>query len=162
MRILALLTLLSLIYGCKTTTHRANQYGEAFAQLTPEEQQQVENGEIKIGDSREMVYIALGPPQESKVIDTDKGKNTGEQWLYVGTPESEQQTPQGKLYRFNTVNDFSLKNSFSSSKTNRIRIIFENEKVTNIETFHEDDIPRFNRTLQPILLPQSPQLRPVK
>ncbi|MEO0794877.1 MAG: hypothetical protein AAFX93_06935 [Verrucomicrobiota bacterium] len=50
--------------GCGTThEHRARQYSHAYNGLPEGDQARLLRGEICAGDSREAVYIALGPPQ---------------------------------------------------------------------------------------------------
>ncbi len=64
MRLIAIALLTALLAGCGSTQeHRARQYSTAFGQLSPEAQQRALSGGITQGDSREAVYIALGPPQ---------------------------------------------------------------------------------------------------
>ncbi len=154
--ILALVLLSS--FGCQTTSHRARQYSQAFNQLTPKEQQQLENGEIKLGDTREMVYIAMGAPSEANPIVGPNDIVIGEAWIFVGSPAGKQSTIEDTaLYRFNTPNEFTFSNPLSSSKTNRIRIIFADSRVTHIEIYRDDESPHFNHKFPVILLPQNPQ-----
>lgn len=63
--------------GCTSTPElRAKLQGGA-APLPPADQQRLERGEARIGDTPEMVYIALGKPDEKQ--DVAKG---GAVWLY--------------------------------------------------------------------------------
>lgn len=74
--------LLSLSFvGCGSTSeHRARQYSTAFGALPDEAQQRALAGGITLGDSREAVYIALGPPQGQMIADNV------ELWEYNARP----------------------------------------------------------------------------
>jgi len=66
---LLLLGLAALLAGCGSTQeHRARQYSQAFAAMSPSQQDRVLEGVIATGDSRKAVYIALGPPQAQRFI----------------------------------------------------------------------------------------------
>lgn len=68
-RLLTMGVLLALLAGCGSTQeHRARQYSTAFGGLSTEAQERALSGGITRGDSREAVYIALGPPQSQQRI----------------------------------------------------------------------------------------------
>jgi hypothetical protein len=60
--------------GCNTFQ------SEVYDQLPPAEQQRLQRGAINIGDSPEMVYIALGNPDERRDVTTADGTSTT--WIY--------------------------------------------------------------------------------
>jgi hypothetical protein len=76
---LAVVTL-SLLAGCNTFKSRARQMSGVYDQLPASEQQRLERGSINVGDTPEMVYIALGNPDERRdVVTADGSQNL---WIY--------------------------------------------------------------------------------
>lgn len=76
----ALLLTLSLLTGCNTFERRARQKADTFATLSPETRARLENEVVQVGDSTDMVYIALGAPDETRVTTTAAGDTTT--WTY--------------------------------------------------------------------------------
>jgi hypothetical protein len=74
----AVLTLL--VAGCNTFNSRARQMSGVYNQLPASEQQRLERGSINIGDTPEMVYIALGNPDERRDVLNADGTQT--LWIY--------------------------------------------------------------------------------
>src|SRR5687767_4276483 len=71
---------LSLLAGCNTFKSRARQMSGVYDQLPASEQQRLERGSINVGDTPEMVYIALGNPDERRdVLTADGSQNV---WVY--------------------------------------------------------------------------------
>ncbi len=66
--------------GCNTFHSRARQMSAVYDQLPASEQQRLQRGQISIGDSPEMVYIALGNPDERRDTTTADGTHTT--WVY--------------------------------------------------------------------------------
>ncbi|MES2693646.1 MAG: hypothetical protein V4773_09245 [Verrucomicrobiota bacterium] len=66
--------------GCNTFDSRAKQMSAVYDQLPASEQQRLERGAINIGDTPEMVYIALGSPDEKR--DTTSADGTKTTWVY--------------------------------------------------------------------------------
>src|SRR5688572_29807432 len=71
---------LSLFAGCNTFQSRARQMSGVYDQLPASEQQRLQRGAINVGDTPEMVYIALGNPDERRDILTADGSQTV--WSY--------------------------------------------------------------------------------
>lgn len=69
-----------LLAGCNTFKARARERSETFDQLPPEEQQRLQRGAISVGDNQDMVYIALGQPDERRDVTTADG--TQSVWIY--------------------------------------------------------------------------------
>ncbi|MEY4939796.1 MAG: hypothetical protein RIQ93_1531 [Verrucomicrobiota bacterium] len=66
--------------GCNTFKSRAREKSATFDALPNEAQQRLRRGEIDIGDTHDMVYIALGQPDERReTITSDGGQET---WIY--------------------------------------------------------------------------------
>ena len=55
----------------------------AYATLSPEEQQLVDEGQIKIGMTADAVYIAWGPP--AQVVESEDQQGRVTTWLYHGS-----------------------------------------------------------------------------
>ena len=54
--------LLMIATGCATPESRIKKHPEMFSAFPPEVQERVRLGEIRVGDTSDMVYIALGHP----------------------------------------------------------------------------------------------------
>jgi hypothetical protein len=73
---------LSLLTGCSTFAKRAEEKAVVFNALSPDAQQRLKDGQIQIGDSPDMVYIAFGNPDyKTRRVDADK---QSEIWSYTG------------------------------------------------------------------------------
>jgi hypothetical protein len=80
LRVISLLLTLIVFTGCNTFERRANQKAEVFATLSPETKTRLQNKTIHVGDSFDMVYIALGAPDERVESTTKDGQSTV--WVY--------------------------------------------------------------------------------
>jgi hypothetical protein len=75
----ALLASISLA-GCATFEHRAREKATVFAALTPETQARLKAGKVGLGDTADMVYLALGTPDERRDQATTEGAAVV--WIY--------------------------------------------------------------------------------
>jgi outer membrane protein assembly factor BamE (lipoprotein component of BamABCDE complex) len=66
--------------GCDTFASRARERSETFESLPATEQQRLKRGQISVGDTQDMVYIALGNPDERRDVTTADGRQTV--WIY--------------------------------------------------------------------------------
>jgi hypothetical protein len=66
--------------GCDTFQSRAREKSYVYQSLPPETQQRLQRGRISIGDTQDMVYIALGYPDEVRQVTTPQGEQT--LWIY--------------------------------------------------------------------------------
>src|ERR1051326_4214248 len=66
--------------GCNTFEHRAEQKAETFNSLDASTQQRLKQGNIEIGDTPDMVYIALGVPDSKRQRLTSDGRELV--WIY--------------------------------------------------------------------------------
>jgi hypothetical protein len=71
---------LSVFTGCNTFHSRARQMSGVYDTLPASEQQRLQRGSISVGDTPEMVYIALGNPDERRDVTTADGTHTT--WIY--------------------------------------------------------------------------------
>ena len=138
-----ILTLLALacLTGCNTFDRRAQQKAEVFATLSPETRERLKNKSIFIGDSSDMVFIALGKPDETQSATTAAGETTT--WIY----NRYWQEYQGEAYtgvRPRTVTDPKTGATsvyyepvrqpvYASRQQPYLRIAFVDGKVTSIE-----------------------------
>ena len=72
---------LALLAGCATPETRINKNPEAFARLTPDQQQLIKEGKVAIGFDMTTVKLALGDPDRIRVRTTAQGET--EIWSYV-------------------------------------------------------------------------------
>jgi hypothetical protein len=66
--------------GCNTFEHRAEQKSETFNALDAATQQRLKQGNIDVGDTPDMVYIALGVPDAKRQRVTSDGRELV--WVY--------------------------------------------------------------------------------
>jgi hypothetical protein len=76
---LLLVALLGLA-GCNTTSSRIKQKPEVFASLPPADQERLRKGSVAIGDTPDMVFIAIGAPTR-RIERTSAGTRKME-WVY--------------------------------------------------------------------------------
>ena len=69
------------VAGCSTPESRIRENPEAFARLTPAQQDQIRKGQIAIGFDQEMVQLALGEPDH--VITRTDATGASEIWSYT-------------------------------------------------------------------------------
>ncbi len=78
--LLVLLIALIGLSGCNTFDRRAQEKADVFATLSPEDQARLEQKVIRVGDTTDMVYIALGHPDERRQTATADGETIA--WIY--------------------------------------------------------------------------------
>lgn len=69
-----------LLAGCDTFQSRAREKADVYQSLPPATQQRLQRGRISVGDTQDMVYIALGDPDEKRELTTPQGNQTV--WIY--------------------------------------------------------------------------------
>lgn len=138
---LTLATGVVLFAGCNTFEKRSQEKAAAFSALDPQTQSRLKQGQINISDTFDMVYIALGAPDEKR----DKLAAGSQQtiWTFnsywqeyrgevlLGYRRYVVQDPRTKTYRvyFEPVRE----SVYEQRSEERIRITFENGKVTVVE-----------------------------
>lgn len=135
--------------GCGSTQeHRARQYSTAFGELPPEAQERALSGGISKGDSREAVYIALGPPQAQQRIDYV------EVWEYNARPvPAETPFTDGSVKRFITPSSSDWSPRWDG-KSGYLAVEFVDGKV-DLWDYQEDGYPLNIRQGQAIILPKA-------
>ena len=82
-RIAALFVLIVLaLAGCQSAGIRAQQHAALFDQLEPAVQARLLAGEVAVGDTPEMVEIALGHPRDDQAMLTSSGR-VRRTWVYT-------------------------------------------------------------------------------
>jgi hypothetical protein len=138
---LLLPALLALAAGCSTVKSRINEKSAVFNSLAPQTQERLRQGVIDVGDSEEMVYIALGAPDERRNKTTAEGRETT--WIY-NTYWEEYEGSRTIGYRRHVYYDRSAKayrvylqpvstELYSAHEEEKTRVIFKNGKVQAIE-----------------------------
>ena len=79
-RIVPLLFLALLFAGCSTIDSRIQEKSVAFAALDAPTQDKIRLGRVEVGFTTDLVYIALGGPDERLTKTSTEG--TGETWIY--------------------------------------------------------------------------------
>lgn len=75
-----LLPLLLALAGCDTFQSRAQEKSAVYNSLSPDTQRRLQHGHISVGDTKDMVYIALGYPDEVREVQNAQGTQTI--WIY--------------------------------------------------------------------------------
>ncbi|MBU0678691.1 MAG: hypothetical protein KJ626_11300 [Verrucomicrobia bacterium] len=139
LKLCSMLTLLGLIVACNTPEARIKKNTEMFDGFPPDVQERVRQGKIAVGDTRDMVFIALGEPNRQYVRTTADGD--AELWSYVDRdvrPERERVTGSFRVRdsqgRYRNVNESMWVSVDHYTEYERLRIELINGKVHAIET----------------------------
>ena len=124
--------------GCSTPASRIREKADLFATFPPEVQGRLRHGTVEVGDTKDMVYIALGHPDRHYTRTTVSG--TAEVWAYVDyytTTERQQVTgdfpvrdPNGG---FRTVHDTVWVDVQQQHEYESLRVEFAGDTVAAIE-----------------------------
>lgn len=140
MKTLPIFALLLFLAGCSTVDSRIKEKSGVFDALDPATQEQLRQGMVEVGNTTDMVYIALGRPDVKREIVTAGGRD--EIWIYstyyseyVGTTVHYRRflgyhpvTGQRVIY-FEPVRN----HLYRDRADDRIRVTFRDGKVTVIE-----------------------------
>ncbi|MDB6169960.1 MAG: hypothetical protein JWM88_2824 [Verrucomicrobia bacterium] len=80
-----LVALAGLLAGCSTIDSRIKENPALFSSLDPQTQADLRKGGVQVGYTSDMVYIALGAPDERSERVTSAGRETV--WIYTTTYE---------------------------------------------------------------------------
>ena len=130
---------LAIFAGCDTFSHRARQMSGVYDQLPASEQQRLQRGNINVGDSAEMVYIALGNPDERRDVTTADG--TKQMWIYKTYWQQYEGTawlgyrrvivPTGRGYAI--FHEPVAQDIYRTHANETIRVTFANNSVEQVE-----------------------------
>jgi len=132
---------LGFLTGCQTVESRIKEKPDVFAKLDAATQDKVKQGIIELGYTEDIVYLALGAPDQKRESVTAAGRSVT--WIYntyydrydgtafAGYHRSVYYDPYLRAYRmyYRPV----IADTYTHEKEERIRIVFTNGKVTVIE-----------------------------
>lgn len=136
-----LLASLSLWTGCSTFEKRAEERAGTFAGLDAPTRQRLEEKRLRLGDTEDMVYIALGAPDEKRDVLNAGGRDTI--WIYnaywqeyrgtqiVGYRRQVVGTPGSGNYQ--VYMEPIERPIYESRSEERIRVTMRDGKVTVVE-----------------------------
>jgi hypothetical protein len=126
--------------GCNSFEHRAEQKSETFNSLDEATRQRLKQGNIDVGDTPDMVYIALGVPDAKKQRVTSDGREIV--WIYKTYYQDYQGTelvgyrryfvpagPNRYVVHFEPVH----RDIYDEHSEENMRITFVNNRVSAIE-----------------------------
>ncbi len=143
-RLLSLLALgsgLLLAAGCQSVESRIREKPDVFASVDKATQDKIKQGIIDLGYTEDMVYLALGNPDQKRESKSAAGSTVT--WIYntyytryegtamVGYHRRVYFDPYLRTYRLYYRPVFA--DTYSEDKEERIRITFTNGKVSAIE-----------------------------
>ena len=127
--------------GCTTLNQRIQERSATFTSLDAGTQDRLRLGRVDLGDTPDMVYIAIGRPTKTTDVTTAEGRDST--WGYVSFYEEYAGTRQTG-YRRTVVEDKDTKRSFirvepayrdvyRQRADEYIRLTFKNGRVAAIE-----------------------------
>ncbi len=137
---------LLMLAGCNTFERRAREKSAVFGALDATTQARLQARQIEVGDTQDMVYIALGAPDEKRDIVTPGGRTTI--WVYSAYWQEYQGTrlvgfrrnviydPVSKSYR--VLHEPDIQPVYASRVEDRVRITFQDGHVTVVEQAQRD------------------------
>jgi outer membrane protein assembly factor BamE (lipoprotein component of BamABCDE complex) len=132
---------LAALAACNTFDRRAKEKDTVFRTLDAATQIRLEARQIEVGDTQDMVYIALGVPDEKREQASSTGKTST--WIYSAYWQEYQGTrmvgyrrvvaydPVTKAYRVHHEPDFQP--VYTPRVEDRVRITFQDGRVTVVE-----------------------------
>ena len=132
---------LGFLTGCQTVESRIKEKPDVFAKLDAATQDKVKQGIIELGYTEDIVYLALGAPDQKRESVSAIGKSVT--WIYntyynryngtsyAGYHRSVYFDPYLRAYRMYYRPVFA--DTYVQEKEERIRVVFKDGKVTVIE-----------------------------
>ncbi len=132
---------LGFLVGCQTVDDRIREKPEVFANVDAATQDKIKQGIIDLGYSEDMVYLALGAPDQKREAVNADGRTVT--WIYntyyqrydgtafVGYNRRVYFDPYLKTYRLYYHPVFA--ETYRDEKEERIRVIFKEGKASVIE-----------------------------
>ncbi|MET0262086.1 MAG: hypothetical protein ABW223_04260 [Rariglobus sp.] len=142
--ITALLAATLALTGCNTFERRAEKKADTFAALSEADRERLEKKVINVGDTADMVYIALGDPDEKRVTATAAGESAT--WVYNRYWQEYRGEGYGGFRRHVVRNSKTGAASvyyepvtvpiYAERKQPIMRVVFEGGKVSVVEEAH--------------------------
>jgi len=141
LRLLWPLLLLATVAGCNTFTRRSQEKAAVFNTLDTATQARLQAGKIAVGDTPDMVYIAIGGPSE--LGEKESKEEHSVLWIYniyysrfegietVGYQARVITDPRTQAAR--VIEEPVEKPVYSTQKEERLRVTFTDGKVSVIE-----------------------------
>lgn len=132
---------LGFLAGCQTVESRIKEKPEVFASVDKATQDKIKQGVIELGFTEDLVYVALGAPDQKRETVNANGKTLT--WIYntyydrydgsvyASYHRSVYYDPYLRAYRMYYRPIFA--DTYIQEKEDRIRIVFQDGKVTMIE-----------------------------
>lgn len=136
---------LGFIAGCQTVDSRIKEKPEVFAGLDAATQDKIKQGIIDLGYTEDMVYLALGAPDQKREAVTAQDRSVT--WIYntyynrydgtafAGYNRSLYFDPYLKTYRVYYRPVYA--DTYRTEKEERIRVVFKDGKVISLEQTKE-------------------------
>lgn len=132
---------LGFLSGCQSIDDRIKQKPDVFAKLDTATQTKIKQGIIDLGFNEDMVFFALGKPDDERATVSTDGKSTT--WIYNTYYERYDGIHYASYYR-NIYYDPYLRSyrlyyypfygdTYAREKEERIRVVFKDGKATLIE-----------------------------
>lgn len=127
--------------GCQTVESRIRENPQLFASLDSATQERIRQGLIDLGYTEDMVYLALGAPDQKRETRSVTGSSVV--WIYntyferydgtrfVGYNRRVFYDPRVGTYRVHYLPVYA--DTYRPEVEERIRVVFENGRVTAIE-----------------------------
>jgi len=144
-RTLILASSLGFLVGCQSVESRIREKPDVYAGLDLETQDKIKQGIIDLGYTPDMVYLALGEPNQKRESRTENGRTLT--WIYntyydrydgtqmVGYHRRIYYDPLLRSYRVHYRPAFV--DTYREEVEERIRIVFQDGKATVIEQAKE-------------------------
>jgi hypothetical protein len=142
--LLPLLCLVAALVGCSTVNSRIEEKSAYFNTLDPQTQARIRESVVHVGDTTDMVYIALGHPD--RIREKASGKGQELTWIY-NTYWEEYEGTHFAGYRRQAFFDRRanawriyyepVRTEIYSERTEEyMRVMFKDGRVTAIEQIH--------------------------
>jgi hypothetical protein len=136
-----LLAGLAFLAGCQTVDDRIKEKPDVYAKLDAATQNKVKQGIIEIGFPEDVVYLALGAPDQKRESISVTGKTTT--WIYSTYYERYDGTHfagyhrsvyyDGYLQAYRVYYRPVFADTYSTEREERIRVVFKDGKAIVIE-----------------------------
>lgn len=137
---LLLFPIILLLAGCSTIDRRITEKAAVFESLDPATQEQLRKGMVEVGYNTDLVYIALGRPDERRERITAAGRE--EVWIYSSYYQEYAGTSVAyrRYIGYHPVTGKRViylepvhQHHYRDRVNERIRVTFRDGKVTEIE-----------------------------
>lgn len=128
--------------GCSTPASRIKKNPELFASFPPEAQQQIQQGQIDLGFTPDMVSMALGEP--NRIYNRTTTEGSVEVWSYTSKSTSTDRQRVSANIRYRDADGRSRSTTewvwvdvARDTEYERIRVEFKDGKVAAIDTLQQ-------------------------